>query len=488
MITNASLEIGNGARDYQSRAIEGVRRLWTNRVSSVCLVCPTGGGKTLMGSHLALSVGGPVLWVAHRRELVTQAAARLSSELNALDVSTVVSGGRSRHDARVHVGTVQTLLAAGWAREPSVLVLDEAHHYAAEQWRELATRFPGCLTLGLTATPERQDGKPLGDLFSALVVAAQYSELISAGHLCETVTYRPADEIARALASNPVEAYQKYGQSQQAFAFFSTIKDARQWALKFTEAGVAAECVDAKTPTKERAKIISRFASGDVRVLTNVHTLTEGVDIPQAGCVILGRAFGHVGSYLQAVGRVLRPYPGKRRAIVIDLTGATHKHGFATEDRIYSLEGDGIRRVDVDSGPAIRNCLSCGLVYLCGLTECPECGAKPPPRVQRPQAIYSLELQEIWAGENTRDDAKARELQRLLAEQRARGWSLDFVVKEYRSLFGSPPDLRSVPIQARKEQYKKWREFAKSRGFKPQFAAVRYKEMFLSWPGREITS
>lgn len=469
-------------RPYQQRAFDAVRRYWAARVNAVCLVCPTGGGKTLMGSRLALDPGGDVLWVAHRTELVDQAAARLRSELSALDVDVVRSGGRGRHDARVHVGTVQTLLDCD-VREPHVLVFDEAHHYVAESWSKLAKRWPSALILGLTATPERADGRPLGDMFSELVIAAQYSELIADGHLVETVTYRPPEQLQRALATDPIEAWQKHADGQQTFAFFSTIKLARQWAQAWRDRGVGAECIDAKTPKRERAEILARFSRGETRVLTNVHALTEGVDVPAASCVLLGRGFGHMGAYLQAVGRVLRPAPGKERATVIDLVGATHAHGFATEDRIYSLTGEGIRR-ETSENP-VRNCLKCGLVYLCELEACPDCGEPPPRRVARPERIFSLELEAVWDGERTRDDAKAAELNRLMVESRARGWSLDFVVREYRKSFGHEPDLRPVATnEDRKKQLNSWRAFAKARGFKPQFAAARYRQMFGAWPGK----
>jgi superfamily II DNA or RNA helicase len=79
-----------------------------------------------------------------------------------------------------------------------------------------------------------------------------------------------------------------------------------------------------------------------VRVLTNVNTLTEGVDVPEARTCILARSFGHVGGYLQAAGRVLRAAPGKESAVVVDLTGATIRHGLPTTDRTYSLSGRAI--------------------------------------------------------------------------------------------------------------------------------------------------
>lgn len=187
-------------------------------------------------------------------------------------------------------------------------------------------------------------------------------------------------------------------------------------------------------------------------------------------------------AYLQACGRVLRPHPGKEHAVIIDLTGASLVHSWPTVDRIYSLDGKGIRKESAEN--PVRNCLQCGLVYLCADGECPGCGSAPPPRVARPQRIYSLELQESWAGENTADDAKQREYLRLRIVARGKGLDVAWVVKEYRKLFGEAPRLTDVSPDEKREQLVKFQRFGHARGFKPGFAAVRYKELFGSYPSR----
>jgi len=473
-------------RPYQVRAKAAVRKCWTDGERSTCLVAPTGSGKTHMASTLALELvqdSGDVLWSAHRTELVSQAYAALHGIVGGSSMGLISPGHPFRPGARVQVGTVQSLLARAPNLNPRIIVLDECHHYVSEEWRALAERFPAALLLGPTATPLRGDGRPLQDMFTSLVVAAQYSELIADGYLCDAVVFQPPEVLQGALALKPVEAWQRYSDGMSGFAFMPTIKAARQLAADFNTAGIVAACIDAKTPKAVRADTLRRFADGAITVICNVDTMTEGVDVPRAGVAMLGRSFQTVGAYLQACGRVLRPHESKQYARIIDLTGATLLHSHPTIDRVYSLDGEGIRKGESAENP-VRNCLQCGLVYLCSEVSCPACGAPPPPRTKRPQRIYSLELQEVWAGEHTKEDAKLREYKRLREVQRARGMRLWWVMREYHQLFGEKPRLFDVTPQEKRDEFYALVGEGQKRGFKQSYAAARFKDMFGHWPAR----
>ncbi len=328
-------------RPYQARAVDGVRGHWAAGTSAVCLVAPTGAGKTRLGEEL-VDGAGAVVWIAHRRELVMQTAARLRSRFGKTAVGVIMPGEYETRDAKIQVATVQTLLARKTLPPCDRLVLDEAHHYAAEEWSRMARSYPKATTLGLTATPERKDGEPLGDIFGALVVAAHYSELIADGFLVPARVYRPASNLGNDLAQDPFDAWRGCSDGSQAFVFCARVQIARELAQRFRDSGITAALIECNTPKRERDDLLSRFRQGTIRVLTNVNTLTEGVDVPEARTVILARAFGHVGGFLQAAGRVLRPAKGKPDAIVVDLTGSTIRHGLPTDDRVYSLSGRAI--------------------------------------------------------------------------------------------------------------------------------------------------
>jgi superfamily II DNA or RNA helicase len=274
--------------------------------------------------------------------LVTQTAKRLRQEFGVSAVGEIMPGAPPNRSARVQVGTVQTLIARSSRPPADLVVLDEAHHYMAAEWRGLAEEYPEALCLGLTATPARQDGEPLGDIFDAIVVAASYSELIDGGFLVPACVYQPPDPLGNDLAQDPFDAWVKYAAGIRSFVFCARVSGAYETAQRFRDHGVNAQTIEANSAMRFRKETIVDFRADRVKVITNVNTMTEGIDVPDAGCAVLARAFGHVGSYLQAVGRVLRPARGKRRAIVIDLPGMSLCHGLPDQDREYSLRGRAI--------------------------------------------------------------------------------------------------------------------------------------------------
>ena len=434
-----------------------------------------------MSVRLALAPGGTVLWSAHRTELVKQGFAALHSFAEGEGIGIIAPGHAFDPGARIQVSSTQTLVRSGKpAIDPSVIVLDEFHHYAAEQFKLLTEWWPTALVLGPTATPERGDGKPMGDIATGLVVAAQYTDLIRDGYLCDAVVYQPPEALDRQLAQDPVEAWFRYGRSKAGFAFMPTIPLARELCDKFNARGVPAECIDAKTPKRDRARTLERFAAGELTIICNVDTMTEGVDLPRAKCIIIGRKFLTCGAFLQACGRGLRPFNGEM-CVVIDLTGATHLHGPPTIDREYSLEGNGIRRGESASMP-VRNCPKCGLTYLCEEPLCPACGSHPTPKVRRPPIIISVELQELWAGEFTRPDVKQREYKRLREEARKRNLPLWQVEKQYRLLFGEKPKFFDATPAEKKREFYAMREMGQKIRAKPAYAAARFHDMFGHWP------
>lgn len=470
-------------RQYQVRACNAVQSAWSNGHRSVCLVAPTGSGKTVMGCELVQRRNCRSLWIAHRRELVTQAAERLRAIFGRLAVGIISPGHPYEPFAQIQVATVQTLLARKDLPPADLVTFDECHHYIAEDWAKLAERYPRALFLGLTATPERQDGKPLGDMFSRLIVAASYSELLDAGHLVQCRVYQPPQHLGRDLAQDPLGAWKRYAENAPTFYFCGSVKRAEEEAQRFTEAGVPAATVTAKTPRRDRDERIAAFKRGAIRVLVNVYALTEGVDVPSARCVLLARGCRHVGMFLQIAGRILRPHPSKPDSILIDLSGATLQHGMPTADRTYSLEGEGIRLND--AAQPLRNCLHCGATLPAQQRVCPECGHEHVPVKPKPPRIYSLELREVYDGADTPDDAKQREYKRLREVGREKGWSPYFVVKEYRRLFNEDVQLTDASDDEKRAEYERLVKIQRERGYKPGFVGVRFKNLFGKWPPRE---
>lgn len=330
-------------RLYQETAIAKVSKFWNEGVRSVLLVAPTGSGKTWMGARLAEPLKS-VLWVAHRRELVHQAANKLRELVGQDNVSVVLGGSREDRSKRIQVASVEALMNRGIPRHSELLVLDEAHHYVSDMYKLIPREYLKSKILGLTATPERADGTPLGDIFQELVPAAHYSELIEKGYLVPARVYGPATRLGRHLAENPIAAWELLSEGERTFWFSTIIKDAEEARDKLRRRKVDVELIDWETPKSWRDFALKEFEGGRLRVLTNAYCLTEGVDVPSARVALSTRPFNFAGTMIQAFGRVLRPSEGKKDAIIIDLTGAFWIHGPPDADREYSLKGRPITR------------------------------------------------------------------------------------------------------------------------------------------------
>lgn len=386
-------------RDYQLRAVDQLRAAYLRGRRAPLLVAPTGAGKTIIAAYIiqaAAALGNRTLFVAPRRELIGQTVRKLS-DAGIWDVRVIQAAhDTGRPDAPVIVGSIQTLTMPRWlGRLPQadLVIPDEAHHMAADRWSQLATAYPAARWLGLTATPERADGKPLGDIFDELVVAATVTELTALGNLVPARVFAPLRQLETAeLALDPVAAYQEHGIGELAVVFCVTVEHAQRTAAAFTAAGVSAAVVTGKSPARERALTLQGWAAGDIRVVANCGVLTEGFDLPALSVCILARRFGHAGLFLQCVGRVLRPAPGKQRATVIDLCGSVHEHGPPELERTYSLEGEAITGAKRDS---IRQCPSCGAVFLLGPIACPQCGATMPRRAAEPPRSIGVGVVDI---------------------------------------------------------------------------------------------
>lgn len=348
-------------RVLQRRAYAEMRKAYARGVRRLLVCAPTGFGKTILIAFVVvqhIARGGRVLIVVHRRELVRQTWAKLRAA--GLDES-----------APVVVETVQSLLARGSLPPATLVVLDEAHHYVADEWKQLAAAYPEAILLGFTATPERADGAPLGDAFDDMIVAATVPELIELGDLC------PCDVIApprptSALAWDPLAAWLEHADRRPTISFHSGVKEARDQAASFRAIGVAAAHVDGEMPEGERDAVIEAFCRGDLTVLTNVFCLTEGFDAPRTAVVMLARGCSSTGSYLQMIGRALRPSPGKDAALLIDLRGAVHRHGLPDEARTFSLDG---RAISGGGEAPVKTCASCNHACAIACRTCPTCGA-----------------------------------------------------------------------------------------------------------------
>jgi DNA repair protein RadD len=359
-------------RPYQIAGRDRARDAYRSGKRRVLLVAPTGAGKTILFCMIVfghLAKGGRVLVVVHRRELIKQTVRKVI-EAGIGRVGVVAAGWPSDPDAPVQVASIQTLVARGSLPEASLVVFDEAHHYVAEEWGLVAQQYATAKIVGVTATPERGDGTPLGDLFDVLIPIVSVKQLTRLDFLVPCKVIAPPKRLKR-NGIPPLEAYEKYARGRKAVVFAASVRQAYELAEEFSAAGYPAACIEADTPTDERDATLERFDHGDLLVLCNCYVLTEGWDCTSVDTCILARGCSHPGMFLRIVGRVLRIHPGKTEAILLDLRGAVHAHGLPDDDRVFSLEGKPISGGDAP----IKVCPECSAVIPLGCVTCPYCHA-----------------------------------------------------------------------------------------------------------------
>jgi DNA repair protein RadD len=403
-------------RDYQQRDIARLRQEFARGRLRVCYCAPTGSGKTVLFVHAvrkAVAQGQKVGILVHRVELVDQTAEALEAEGIAYGI--IAAGYPENPDALVQVAMVQTL-----ARRPErldgvrFLIIDECHHILAGTWAALAAAAPNARLLGVTATPERLDGKGLSAAFDALVIGPKVKGLITAGYLAPFAIFAPEKQVdlkrlrtvggdyalgqlaermsTDAVLADAIEEYRKHIAGQSALAFCATIKHSQATARAFRAAGINAVHLDGDTPTAERRDIIARLGTEPL-VVTNCGIIAEGLNVPVVGGVIMLRPTKSLGLYLQQIGRALRPAPGKERAVILDHAGNVFRHGFPDMDHPWSLEG----RPKKKGKALVKRCAGCGALIPAAARECPQCGAQQPRPAAPPAKPGSRPLVELDA-------------------------------------------------------------------------------------------
>lgn len=338
---------------------------------------------------------------------------------------------------------MQTLIARKIRPPADVIVFDEAHHAVAETFAALVKDYPAALLLGPTATPERSDGRGLGEMFTRIVVGVRVRQLIDAGHLVPADVIAPAAKLrVGQIAQRPVDAYRQHADGRRAICFSPTVALAHEHSEEFRTAGRRSAVVSGETPWAERRAAFQALRDGTLDVLCNVYVATEGFDVPAIDCVILARGFGAAGTYLQCVGRALRPHAGKRDAIVLDLTGTSHVHGHPHDDRIYSLTGRGITKGEDQVNQSY--CRVCGAPIIPG-AACEECGTAPR---ENTLSVTGERLVKYAAKRAEPIEARIATLRRWIADGEAKGWKPGAALHKYRAVYGTFPD-RGVVAAAR---------------------------------------
>lgn len=358
-------------RPYQLEALSAVEAAYGRGVHRQLIQLPTGTGKTVVFSELVRRRQRRSVILAHRDELIQQAADKLSMVAPELTVG-VIKAERNDTWAPTLVASVQTLSRptrlAQLRQHYGVVVVDEAHHAAAESYRRVLDQLvaPDTLLLGVSATLDRADGAGLGGLFEEIVYTKDILEMIEAGYLSDIralqvhleadftklhsragdlIDQEVADMLEQAKAPRTaVKAYLDHCPGRKGIVFTPTVKSAQDFAEAFNDAGVPAGVVSGEQPTDERREVLARLKSGALRIVCNCAVLTEGFDEPSVDLVVIARPTKSRALYVQMIGRGTRLFPGKDDLLVLDLVGSTTRHDLMTTAVLFDLDPEKLER------------------------------------------------------------------------------------------------------------------------------------------------
>lgn len=402
------------------------------------VVAPCGAGKTYLFSEMVKNTKGEALVLVHRQELKDQHE-KLFRELGITN-ARVETYQTERNHLEEH-------------EAPRLLVVDEAHLSRSNSWAHIIAYY-NTFTVGVTATPVRLDGKPLGDIFADMVQGITTKELIERKCLAPYDYYAPTsvdtdnlriqagdfllkdlDRIMRdkAIYSDVLNSWRSIAEGAKTIAYCVSIEHAKETAALFTAAGFPAAEIDSSTPKKQRAQIMQDFRDGKILVLCNVGIISEGVSIDDVECCLLLRPTESHALYWQQAMRCMRYQPGKI-AKIIDCVGNYTRNPLPDADVEWSLT-QSVRknkRLDSSGNFVIRTCPKCFKVFKTA-SVCPYCGAEYPLHPREIKAKQEIELVRISEEEKqTLERLKKKRkmevrrcttMEELLAIQRERGYA-----------------------------------------------------------------
>lgn len=450
---------------------------WAAGHRDVLMQLDTGGGKTAIFSKIIHQHDKPAAAIAHRQELIGQISLNLATlkiPHRIIAPDKVISNtcklhtqvlGTSYHDPNAAKGvvSVDTLPhrvddLQTWLQSVTLLIQDEAHHnLRSNKWGKAHDLFPNAFSLGVTATPYRTDGKGLGrhadGIYDVLIKGPGMRDLINQGYLTDYKIWAPPTKIdltdvnitstgdysprklsaaiqKSTVVGDVVEHYLKLAPGKLGLTFSSDVQTAADIARQFTEAGIPAEVIHAKTADSIRVGLLQRFKNRELLMLVNVDIFGEGFDCPAIEVVIMARPTQSLPLYMQQFGRALRPLAGKDRAIIIDHAGNVARHGLPDAPRQWSLNRrDRRTKGPADDSLAIKVCPACTGVYERKFNRCPHCGYYAPPAFRSGPQFVDGDLIEL-------DEATLAAMRGAIAD-------VDLDKEDYRAMLAG----KRVPVE-----------------------------------------
>ena len=429
-------------RDYQTDVVNKVYSSWQSGKRNVCLVMGTGLGKSVCMSSIALDFHNRnqhTAVVAHRNELVSQMSCHLANAgIPHRIIAPTSTVGQIIHKHRksfnksfvnpsalTAVVGVDTLVSRAdslkdWAQQIDLWEIDENHHNCRDnKWGKAVEMFINARGLGVTATPNRADGKGIGrwadGFMDDIIIGPTMRWAIDNGYLSDYEIVCPKSDLnvddsqvsangdwslqtlkkaakKSKIVGDVVTNYLKYAKGRRAIVFATDVDTAEEIATDFRASGVQAVSLNGKTVSTYREESVENFRKGVIEVLVNVDLFDEGFDLPACDVVIMARPTASLAKFLQQCGRALRPLPGKT-ALIIDHVSNVIRHGLPDMEREWTLNRRE-KRAKSQNDPneiPLTVCKNCLKPYEKFRTVCPYCGFEKP--LPEPQA-RSIEMVE----------------------------------------------------------------------------------------------
>jgi len=458
-------------RAYQEQAIGDIR-VALRTYQSVILYAPTGSGKTAIACDItskAVALGRKVLFIGDSTEIIEQT----STTMDSWGVGHgIIQAGNTRRAPweLVHIGTIQTLRNRDLPKK-DIVFCDEAHLCRAKSWHTVIEQYlaAGTKVIGLTATPCRLDGKPLGLLFQHIVYCPSIKNLTSLGYLVPFRVFAPPApstnkvgtvggdfnrgqlsammDKAR-LIGDAVEHYGRVARGRLAILAATSIEHSQHLMAAFRAAGIRSEHADGTTPQEERKRVLSMSGSG---VICQVDICGKGWDSPEVSCAIDCRPTRSLARWLQFAGRAIRVADGKYDAILLDHAGNVHRFGMPDEPREWLLSGKEGVKMTADPALSVSTCRKCFGTFRRGPDKCPYCGWV----IERNQRTVEQE-------EGRLEEVRSQQKKAAIDEWRKR-----------------------ADESMRRRKFEEYQRIGAERGYKPGWPAVKFKATFGQWPPAE---
>lgn len=392
-------------RPYQQSLISKTRKAISDGYKAPCIVSPAGSGKTVVLAKIIKGASfkkNHTLFLIHRKEILDQVRETL------IDMGVDMD--------YVELGMVQTIVRRlSKTKEPRMIVVDESHHIVSNSYKKIVEHFSDALVISFTATPIRMGGSGLGDVNDILIEEVSVKWLIENEYLAPYKYYAPklidtemlklnnmkefsSTSVDKAMSENKIygdviKHYKQLASGEQAIVYCHGVEASRQVAAEFKASGIDARHIDGKTNKDERDEVITEFRKGNIKIITNVDLIGEGVNMPDCSTVIMLRPTQSLSLFIQQSMRGMRYRPNKT-SIIIDHVDNVRRHGLPDAERKWSLKGS--KKTESENEVMIKECDNCYGVYTPEYIVCPHCGHKPEVKEVTDYEIdESAELEEI---------------------------------------------------------------------------------------------